>query len=283
MRPKIGLALGSGGSKGLCHIGVLKTLHKYEIPIDYIAGSSIGSLMGAHYAAFRDPQKLEDIFMNITVQKGIKLFDPSFTGGIIKGEKFEKTVTEILEGTSFDKLSIPFAAVATDFFTAQPVILRKGNLSKAIRASSSVPPLFQPVENDNFLLADGGLSDSVPVDVVREMGADIVIAVNLDTLSTKKDMLPTLDKIPVHSINILRHNLALQSTKTADVIISPHGIPQIGLVGFEYFFDKEKGKHLIAEGEKAGEESLPMINALIKQFERKHPIHRIASLLLNKR
>ncbi|HSA83782.1 MAG TPA: patatin-like phospholipase family protein, partial [Patescibacteria group bacterium] len=147
----------------------------------------------------------------------------------------------------------------------QAVILTDGNLSKAIRASTSVPTLFQPLAYRDLLLADGGLSDSVPVDVVRSMGADIVIAVNLDTLSTKKGMLPTLDKIPLQSINILRHNLALQSTKTAEVIISPSGIPQIGLVGWEYFFDLKKNKDLIEAGEKAGEEGISQILESMKK------------------
>lgn len=258
-RPTIGLALGSGGAKGLCHIGVLKILEKYNIPIDYIAGSSIGSLMGAHYAAFKDSKRLEEIFINLTMTKGFQLFDPTLQGGLIKGKKFEKFIEEILEGATFDKLQIPFAAVATDFNTAKTVIFTEGHLSKAIRASTSVPTLFQPLSYKNMLLADGGLSNSVPVDVVRSMGADIVIAINLDTVYTEKGILPTLTKTPMHSINVLRHNLALQSTKTADIIISPHGIYQIGLVGWDYFFDTEKTKHVIYEGEKATEAAIPQI------------------------
>src|SRR5690606_9628515 len=135
----------------------------------------------------------------------------------------------------------------------------------AVRASTSVPTLFQPLSYKNLLLADGGLSNSVPVDVVRDMGADIVIAVNLDTVYTENGMLPTLTKAPMHSINILRHNLALQSTKTADSIISPQGIYQIGLIGWDYFFDREKTKQVILEGEKAAEQAMPHILELISK------------------
>lgn len=266
--PKIGLALGGGGAKGLSHIGVFKILEKYNIPLDYIAGTSIGSLMGAHYAAFKDPKRLEEIFLNLTIRKGFQLFDPTLQGGLIKGKKFEKFIEEILEGASFEKLQIPFAAVATDFNTAKTVILRDGHLSKAIRASTSVPTLFQPLEYKNLLLADGGLSNSVPVDVVRAMGADIVIAVNLDTVYTEKGILPTLTKIPLHSINILRHNLALQSTKTADIIISPKGIYQIGLIGWDYFFDTEKTKLVIHEGEKAADAAIPEIEDLMQRGQK---------------
>jgi NTE family protein len=268
-RPKIGLALGSGGAKGLTHIGVFKILEKYNIPIDYIAGSSIGSLMGAHFAAFKDPKRLEEIFISLTLQKGFQLFDPSFQGGLIKGAKFEKFIEEMLEGATFDKLQIPFAAVATDFNTAKTVIFTDGTLSKAIRASTSIPTLFQPLAYKNLLLADGGLSNSVPVDVVRTMGADIVIAVNLDTLYTEKGILPTLSKTPMQSINVLRHNLALQSTKTADIIISPKGIYQIGLIGWDYFFDTEKTKHVIQEGEKATEAAISEIEDIMLRDQRR--------------
>ena len=141
--------------------------------------------------------------------------------------------------------------------------MTEGNLAKAIRASTSVPTVFQPLRYRDMLLADGGLSNSVPVDIVRKMGADIVIAINLDTLYTKKGLVPALSKIPLHSINILRHNLALQSTKTADIIISPQGIYQIGLIGWDYFFDTEKTKQVIHAGEKAAEEMIGEIQDLI--------------------
>lgn len=283
MRPKIGLALGSGGAKGLAHIGVLKALEKNNIPIDYIAGSSIGSLIGAHYAAFQDTKRLEELFIGLNMQKGFQLFDPILKGGLIKGRKFEIFIEEMLDGANFEKLQIPFAAVATDFSTAQTVIFRDGQLSKVIRASTSVPTLFQPLMYKNRLLADGGLSNSVPVDVVRTMGADIVIAVNLDTIYIQKGLLPGLTKIPMHSINILRHNLSLQSTKTADVIISPKGIHQIGLVGWNYFFNTEKALMVIKAGEKATQKVVEDLQRIIDKKQKKRSKWRKLLALFNKR
>lgn len=268
-RPTIGLALGSGGARGLAHIGVFKTLEKYNIPVDFIAGSSIGSLMGAHYAAFKDTKKLEDIFINLTMQKGFQLFDPVLKGGFIKGKKFETFIHDMLQETSFDALQIPFAVVATDFLTAQKVVFTDGNLTKAVRASTSIPTLFQPLPYKDMLLADGGLSDSVPVDVVRRMGADIVIAVNLDTFYVPKGITPALSRTPMHSVNILRHNLALQSTKTADIIVSPEDIYQIGLIGWDYFFDGEKTKQVILSGEKATEKTIEEIKTLLYRKTKK--------------
>lgn len=264
-RPTIGLALGSGGAKGLAHIGVFKMLEEYSIPIDFIAGSSIGSLMGAHYALFKDTKKLEDFFISFTMSKGFQLFDPTFKGGLLKGKKFETYINEFLEGANFEDVQIPFAAVATDFITAQTVVFTEGNLSKALRASASVPTIFQPLHYKDKLLADGGLSNSVPVDVARSMGADIVIAINLDNVYVHNTMIPALSKTPMQSINILRHNIALQSTKTADIIISPKDIYQIGIIGWNYFFDAKKTKHVIHEGEKATEAMIPEIQNLLNK------------------
>lgn len=268
-RPKIGLALGSGAAKGLAHIGVIKVLEEHNIPIDYIAGSSIGALVGAHYAAFKDTKRLEDLIINFDRRQGFKLFDPSFVGGLVKGKKFEKFIDEVLEGATFTSLQIPFSAVATNFHTARPVALDSGNLTTAIRASASAPAFFQPITYKNKLLADGGLSNPVPVDIVKVMGADIVIAVNLDTVYSENSLLkaPSLTKVPVHSINILRHNLSLQSSKTADVIIAPHGEYDISFIGWNFFFNTEKAKLVIAAGEKAAREAMPTIQAVIAKTE----------------
>jgi len=269
--PKIGLALGSGAAKGIAHIGVLKILEENNIPIDYIAGSSIGALIGAHYAAFKESRRLEELIINFNRRQGFQLFDPTLQGGIVKGNKFEEFIAEMLEGATFDSVQIPFAAVATDFRSAKSITFTQGNLVKAIRASTSVPAFFQPVTYKHQLLADGGLSNPIPVEIVRQMGADIVIAVNLDTVFVEKERSKPLGltQIPLHSINILRHNLALHSTKTADIVISPHGIYQMGLIGWDYFVDTEKAKSVIQAGEDATEEIIPALQSLIQQRREK--------------
>jgi NTE family protein len=280
--PKIGLALGSGGAKGLAHIGVIKTLEKNNIPIDFIAGSSIGSLIGAHYAAHKDVDKLEKLIFDFNRSKGFQLFDPAWKGGLVKGRKAERFIEEILEGATFDKMKIPYAAVATDINTAETVTFRQGDIVKAIRTSISVPAFFQPVFYDKRLLADGGLSNPVPVDVARAMGADIVIAVNLDNVYVEKalESLPALSTVPLHSINILRHNLAMHSASKADIVIAPKDVMQVGILGLNYLFSTEKAQTIIHAGEAAAEEHMPILQELLllKQKERTR-LGRVISFL----
>lgn len=263
---KIGLALGSGGAKGLAHIGVLRVLEEANIDIDFIAGTSIGALVGAYYAANPDLLKLEELILSFNKRKGFALFDPALRGGLIKGNRIEKLISEVLEGAAFPSLRIPFSAVTTDMKSAKEVIINHGDLVKAIRASISVPPVFQPVLYKNKLLADGGLSDPVPVDAVRAMGADVVIAVNVESGYFYEPLakIPPLAGLPMHSVNVLRHNLTFQSLKTADIVISPD-TPYTGLVGWDYFFDNKKASLMIKAGEDAARKTLPEIEALFKR------------------
>lgn len=270
--PKIGIALGSGGAKGLSHIGVLKALEKHDIHIDYIAGSSIGALIGAYYAGHPHLSDLEDLIYSFNKRKGFMLFDPVLRGGLLRGNKIEKFISDMLEDSTFEKLRIPFIAMATDISTAEPVSVKTGSLTKAIRASISVPAIFQPIEYQGKLLADGGLSDPIPTQVVRNMGSDIVIAVNVESgffLEPLKKF-PALSHVPMHSVNILRHNLAVRSLKAADVSISPR-VPPINLVGWDYFFNTNKAQKMIEAGEKAAEHMLPKLKKIIeeKQNERR--------------
>lgn len=269
--PKIGLALGSGGAKGLAHIGVLKSLEKHNIPINYIAAASIGSVIGAHYARYKSIKKLEEIIMNLNRKKGIELFDFTFRGGIIKGEKTEKFIAEILEDAKFSDLIIPLAVIATDYNTAEEVIFINGNITKAIRASIAVPAVYQPVFYINKLLADGGLSNPVPVSVASAMGADISIAVNLDRVYIENPLtkIPGLSRIPMHAVNLLRHNLALHAIKTADVIITPQNKALVGLVGWNNFFNPQKALQIIQEGERATDKIIPEIEAKIALYQKR--------------
>ncbi len=264
--PKIGIALGSGGAKGLAHIGVLKALEAHNIPISYVAGSSIGALIGAYYAAYPSSEKLEQLALSFNRRRGFSLFDPTLRGGLIKGNKMETLISELLEEASFQTLKIPFAAVATDFNSGREVIITDGDLQKAIRASISVPAFFQPLWYGKKLLADGGLSDPVPTEVVKYMGSDIVVAVTLDSVSIEPDFekTPPLSGIPVRSINILRHNLAIQATKTADIIISP-SVYQVGLIGWSHFFDTKKAQTIIKAGEDAANDVIPKLKDLIDE------------------
>jgi NTE family protein len=268
--PTIGLALGSGGAKGLAHIGVLKSLEKHAIPVDIITGSSIGSFFGAHYASHQDSKKLEEMVMTFSRKSLMELLDFTIKGGIVKGVKTEKFIGDILEVTRFQDLKIQFAAIATDFNTAESVIYTSGDLIKAVRASISVPTFYQPIVYKERLLADGGLSDPIPVDVAKNLGADITIAVNLDEVYTENILtaIPSLSKTPRHAINILQHNLALQSAKTADIIISPKNMFNIGFLGWNYIFDNKKAQEIITTGEKATDEMIPEIRKQIEAYQK---------------
>lgn len=279
--PKIGLALGSGAAKGLAHIGVLKSLEKHSIPIDYIAASSIGAIMGAHYSRFRDIQRLEEAVMKFNRKKGIELFDFTIVGGLIKGNKTEGFLSELLENASFQDLSIPMSIVATDFNSAEQIIFNKGNLIKAIRASIAVPAIYQPIHYLDKLLADGGLSNPVPVSVVSSMGADITIAVNLDQIFIEEydTNLPLITRMPLQAMDILRHNIALEAMKTADIIITPQNRLRIGILGLKNIFNNEKARQIIAEGEAATDKMIPEIKRQIQDYQDKHSqLNRILSL-----
>jgi len=189
-RPKkIGLALGSGSSRGWAHIGVIKALTEAGIRIDYVAGTSIGAVVGAVYASGRITT-LEDVALRLDWKKVVNLLDIVFPkSGIIDGNKITEFIREQVKAKIIEELPLPFAAVSTDLATGREVIIREGDIIEAIRASVSVPGVFTPIRRAGMFLLDGALVNPVPVSVVREMGADFVIAVDLnhDIISKKGD------------------------------------------------------------------------------------------------
>ena len=226
-RPKIGLVLGGGGARGAAHIGVIQLLQELHVPVDYIAGTSMGSLVGAFYATGMNAEQLnatvraidfDTLFKDSTARKdepylrklddNLGLFGPKLGIGkdsqllglgAISGQKisflFESlTSSRVTEG-SFDDLPIPYRAMATDIITGDAVVIDKGNIAVAMRASMSVPGAFDPVIMGNYMLVDGGLANNVPIDVVRRMGADIVIAVDVGTPLEPRENLTSLVSI----------------------------------------------------------------------------------------
>ena len=178
---KIGLALGSGSARGLAHVGVIQVLEAYNIPIDIIAGTSIGSVVGSLYAAGASIDQLEEAALSMKKSKTLFLIDLALPhSGLISGKRIEEMLNDLaLEDKTFDELKIPFAAVATDVESGAEVILNQGKVIDAVRASISIPGIFTPVKYQDYYLVDGGIVDPVPVDVVQKMGADIIIAVSL--------------------------------------------------------------------------------------------------------
>lgn len=261
-RRKIGLALGSGGPRGLAHIGIIKVFEKNNIPIDFIAGSSIGAMIGGFYATMKDINQVEDIALSTDWRLIFSLLDPSFRQGLLVGKKVKNFIERYVNGIHFDNLKIPLSVVATNMRNGDIVIINEGEVASAIRASISFPLVFKPVKRGNTLLADGGLSMPVPVDVVRKMGADVVIAVNLDydrILSRSDDLMKFgFFRIANSSINLLRHHLANSNVKDADFIINP----QTGITHWGKFLD---GKDIILSGEKAAKNILPQLKKILQR------------------
>lgn len=196
---KIGLVLGGGSARGLAHVGVILALEAYNIPIDIIAGTSIGSVIGSLYASGATIKQLEEMALSIKMSKTLFMLDSTFPhSGLISGDRIEKMLNQFaLKDKTFDDLSISFAAVATDVESGAKVILNQGKVIDAVRASIAIPGIFTPVKYGDYYLVDGGVVDPVPVDVVQMMGADIIIAVSLAKINPYSTIL-MIDKETGH-------------------------------------------------------------------------------------
>ena len=177
--PKVGLSLSGGAARGLAHIGVLKALEEKSIPIDMISGTSAGALIGAYYAKKRNVNALEEIVLGMDWKKLARLVDMNLISpwkGFIQGQKAKAFLISLIGDIKFKDLEIPLAVVTTDVETMEEFIIKEGSVIEAVRASMSMPGVFTPVRWHNRFLIDGGVVNPIPVEVVRSMGADIVIA-----------------------------------------------------------------------------------------------------------
>ena len=180
-RPRIGLALSGGGARGLAHIGVLKVLEREGIRVDFLAGTSMGGLIAAGYAAGFDTAYLEQVALRMSRwRKLLPLVDRSLPGlGLVKSHRVRQYLASQFGEMTFDQLRIPLALVAVDLLSGEEVVLQSGMVAEAVRATVSLPGVFAPFPLDGRLLVDGGVLNNLPVDVVREMGAEVVIAANV--------------------------------------------------------------------------------------------------------
>ena len=252
-RPKVGLVLGGGGALGLAHIGVLKTLEECRIPIDYVAGTSMGSIIAGFYACGMSPAEMQtwlegldwDEVMNDATPRrelafrrkqddqrylfemGLNFKGPKMGTGMAAGQKFNnllQLITLRAGGiTNFDQLPVPYRAVATDLQSGEALVLDHGNLATAMRASMAVPGVFTAVEWNGRILVDGGIVDNLPVDVMREMGADVIIAVDVGADSDKVDpaSLNSLGGILSRTYSIAQRPEQIEQFKRADIGIQP--------------------------------------------------------------
>lgn len=264
-KTKIGLALGGGGPRGLAHIGVIKKLKELGIDIDLVAGTSIGAEIGGTYALSKDIEKIERLATETDWKSLFDLFaKPSLlSGGLIDTDGIEDYLEQHFGKKTFSDLKIPFQAIATDINTGEQINLNEGDLIEAIIASLSIPLVFKPAKLKGKMLVDGGLADPVPVDVVKQMGADKVIAVNLLHFPKEKKKRPEepedklgMVKVANNTIDILRHHLADYSAKEADVIIRP----DVAKTSWAKFADAPE---VIKKGEMAADEKKDQLKNLL--------------------
>lgn len=219
---KVGLVLGGGAARGFAHIGVIKALESQGIVPDYVVGTSAGSLVGALYAAGNNGFALHKLALEMDEGAISDWSVPLFAkvSGVIKGEAVQNYVNRTLGNMPLEKFRIPFGAVATDLNSGLPILFRRGNAGLAVRASSAVPGVFQPVAIGEHSYVDGGLVAPVPVRFAREMGADFIIAVNISAQPAVQSATSSMDML-LQTFAIMGQSINRYELKDADVVIRP--------------------------------------------------------------
>ena len=265
-KKKIGLALGGGGWRGLAHIGILKVLEENNIPIDLIAGTSAGGLIGGLYDYFGNAKDLESFISNFGYRDlfGV-ISDPKLKGGLIRGFKFTKYIDNLTNNINIEDLKIPFSAVSTDLLTGESIYIKSGNMAAAIKASISIPLLFQPSFLKDKFLVDGGVTENIPVKCVKEMGADVIIAVNLNSsiFPVRSNDISSSSKIAIVTSRITLDHLAKYLVKDADVLIEPKIPKQSIRLSLNYFLRFIKEKEIIKIGEEEAKKHINEIRRLV--------------------
>lgn len=253
---RVGLVLGGGVARGIAHIGVLKVLNSYRVPIDLVVGTSSGSIVGAAYAAGMDISLIEEIALHI--RWGDLLKFTMFRPGFVSGKAIEDFVIKYLGEKDFSELKIPFAVVATDVRTGEAVVLKEGDVAKAVAASCAFPGFFAPEEIEGRFLVDGGIAENVPVDVAKNMGANFVIA--SDVIPAKK--IRSLPRDPLQSLGVsldlILKKLSAEESQRADVLI------ELELEEDIWHLDLHKAKKLITAGEVAASRVINKIKRSLK-------------------
>lgn len=285
---KIGLALGGGGARGLAHIGVLKVLEANKIPIEVIAGTSIGAMVGAVYSLHLQASVLEErmqAFLQSPAfyESGLNLFkkkkaEENFFGQVAKyvkerivinlahsrpslvgGWRISRAVEFLIDDKNFEHCQIPFACVATDLITGQEVIFRRGNLRQAVAASISIPGFLPPVHGNGRQLVDGAVVAPIPINACKRLGADFIIAVDVSQPVANDATFENMIDVIFRSNSILSYHYKEMLLDRADVVIRPQ-------VGEAHWSEFQNMQPLIAAGAQAAEDLLPQIR---QQCERK--------------
>ena len=296
-RPKVGIVLSGGGAKGVAHVGALKVIEEAGIPIDYICGTSMGAIVGGLYSVGYNALELDsiiraqdwmflfsdkidrthrtfqskmqnDLFLiSLPLNQKIKL---SSVTGFMKGQSILNKFSDLTIGyhdmDSFDNLPIPFSCIAADLVSGKEIVMRKGNLPLAMRASMSVPGFFEPVPKDSMIMIDGGVLNNFPVDVVKQMGADIVVGIDLSTANYETPRYKSLLDIANRIAFLSGEDKYAQNLKEVDLYINPN------LKGFESVdFKPEAIDTMISRGERAARSKWEALLKLKKELHLRKP------------
>ena len=284
-RPKIGLALEGGGALGLAHIGVLKWFEEHHIPVDYVAGTSMGGLVGGFYATGMNPDELETLIDGMDWRKILSDRTPyedlafrrkedqraypnslifglrdglSLPAGLNAGHQIGLQIDRVTlpydQVPSFDALPVPFRCVATDLVSGKPHVFQDGSLAVALRATMSIPGAFSPVHDGKAVYVDGGLLDNLPTDVVRAMGADIVIAVHLERAPAQAKDIQSVFSVLDHSVRVVLDENELRSLAQADAVVS---VPLVDYRSVDYV----KSAQIMKRGYEAASSRAPLLEA----------------------
>ncbi len=291
-RSPIGLALGGGGARGLAHIGVLKVFEEKAIPVNIIAGTSIGALVGGAYAsgstpdeiekktedflsspdfqssaikAFEDAQKKGDFRLvqkiQVFIRNRLYLFQAIFKPGILPGEDLQSMIEHFIPDIDVEETRIPFRPVATDLVTGKEIIFTSGSLRQAVTASCAVPGAVAPLKEGEMILSDGGIICSIPTSVLKEEGAGIVLAVAVDRQMCEEHDFSSAMKIYYRVSDIMSNRLKSYELMDADVVI----LPRVGTLHWSEF---SQARDLVAAGETAAREKLNEIFSVLPLGEK---------------
>ncbi|NOX89989.1 MAG: BamA/TamA family outer membrane protein [Calditrichaeota bacterium] len=290
-RPKIGLVLSGGGARGLAHVGTLKLIDSLQIPIDYIAGTSMGGIVGALYASGYTGNEIEKAILatdwtemlrdkpprsempylekkddgKFQIELGLDGFTPVLPSGFISGQNISLRFADLTSAVGsihdFDKLPIPFRCVAIDLLTGNEVVLKKGSLHKAMRATMSIPTIFSPVEWGDSLLIDGGFLNNFPADILKEMGADIIIGVNVGSQLLPKEELTSLLDVLAQTIVLTDYAKQKENFELCEILIQPN-LNNYSITDFE----KDRVKEIVQIGIDAAAENKNLFIELKKKY-----------------
>lgn len=269
--PKVGLALGSGGARGLAHIGALQVLEEAGIGIDYISGTSMGAVIGGVYATETDLNLIGKLASQLS---WAQLLEVSFSKkGLVKGDRIYELMELLTKGKTFEETNIPFAAVATDIESGDEVIIKEGLVADAIMASISIPGIFVPVRRGDMLLVDGAVVNGLPVGPLRDMGADIIIAISVEPSKGHSHVQNIFDVI-LQSVDIMQAELMASKTIDADIIIKPE-------VGHYTANQLDKAEYIIRAGRQATSALLPEIKKRLSSHNELEDLDRAKSSVYN--